>query len=156
MTTLTDQPPQKVTDIWMAALKLYGINRTASGYRDAAADPQVTEGLAARCGIAADEAGAELAAIGDAIAGFKAEGMTPEGAYNLAGLDRVYGPYLSEDAAVVIAAALLSAGNDPASLPDGTHPAVVDMALALAAAGVTPAEAAQIADLGTVPAPAAA
>ena len=137
MPTLDHRPPETPAprDTWFDALKLYGINRTPGWYRQRA-----------EAGLPVD---AEAAF---ATAGLEAGGLTPRQAYYLAGLDRKFGPYMSRDGAVFTAAALLSSGHDPASLPDDTHPAIVDMAFELAELGVTRADATLIMETGLAPA----
>jgi len=85
--------PGAVRDHWMAALKFHAIGRTAAHLRVMAADPEMTRGLALLSGITEDEEQAQTLAVADAIDSLTAEGLTPEQAYFLSGLDKVFGPY---------------------------------------------------------------
>ena len=103
MTAVDDRPAVRVTDIWLDALKFHAHGITPEGLRK----------LAAR--VTGEECSLVLGIAG-AMEQLAAQGMTPEQAYNLAGMDRVLGPYMSPDRAVHIAAEYMT-------LADGRPPA---------------------------------
>lgn len=87
------RPSAASRDHWTAALKYYGTGRTAQAHRALADSPAMVAGLAFIDGITPAEMRAEMAATADAIGQYAAAGLTPEGAYFLAGLDRDLGAY---------------------------------------------------------------
>lgn len=93
MTTLTEQRPQRITDYWTAGLKFYATGRTAEALRLMAANREMTEGLALLSGVTPEEEREQMLGIASAIDALKAEGLTREQAYFLAGLDKDFGPY---------------------------------------------------------------
>jgi hypothetical protein len=96
VTTLDDRPTEKMNDYWTAALKFYATGRTAGALRALAADPVMTRGLALMCGITEVEELEQLLGIADAIDAYAAAGLTPEGAYSLAGLEEIFGCTFAE------------------------------------------------------------
>lgn len=136
MTTLEHKPPEATTDIWTTALKFTAHHLTAGYLRKLAA--RMTE-----------EDRALVLRIADAMADLEAQGMTPEDCYNLAGMDKAFGPYMSPAVAVHVAATYMTAGWSSARLPDATRPEVADAIRFLEGLGVTAAGAARIAEAGS-------
>lgn len=153
MTTIDQRPPEALRDHWTAALKYMGIGRTAESFRAQAADPDFTRGMALLSGTSGDAEHAWLSAVADAIDTLTAEGLTPEQAYFLAGLDRELGPYLSPDAALYLGAAHIAAGHTTATLPPTVRPEITGAVAALEDRGVTPAQAARITVTGEIALP---
>ena len=138
MTAVDDRPAVRVTDIWLDALKFHAHGITPEGLRK----------LAAR--VTGEECSLVLGIAG-AMEQLAEQGMTPEQAYNLAGMDRVLGPYMSPDRAVHIAAEYMTAGWSSARLPDTTRPEVADAVRFLESLGVTAVQAARIAEVARLP-----
>jgi hypothetical protein len=90
--------PDVITDYWLAALKLYADNCTAEELRAMADDPIVTTGLALLSGITPEQHREQDLRLARCIDSYVAKGMTRAGAWDLAGLDREFGPYPGEDA----------------------------------------------------------
>jgi len=80
--------PGTVTDIPVAALRFHAGGFTGADVRSRAADPDMTWLLAVQCGITEDEAREVSASLADFLDSYAAAGLTPEGAYRLAGLDK--------------------------------------------------------------------
>jgi hypothetical protein len=85
-------------DYWLAALNYLALGRTAAELREQAADPEMNRGLAALCGITEEQERAQVLAIAGNLGQLEAQGMTPDQAYRLAGLDLVLGPYAENSA----------------------------------------------------------
>ena len=96
---------QRVTDYWTDGLKFYATGRTSEALRVMAADEEMTRGLAILSGITPEEERAEILGIAGAIDALKAEGLTREQAYFLAGLDRILGIPFSEFTPALLSAA---------------------------------------------------
>jgi hypothetical protein len=99
VTTVADhRPPQPINDYWMAALKFYATGRTSRALRVMAGDEELTRALAIDTGITEDAERAQILGIAAAIDELAVAGLTPEGAYNLAGLEEALGrPFADYD-----------------------------------------------------------
>lgn len=105
MTTLEHRPPDvtasaagssAVTDCWTAALKFYATGRTAGNVRAQADTPEWVAGLAYIDGITPEAERYAMLSLADCMDAIVRAGLTPEQAYNLAGLDRVLGVPFAE------------------------------------------------------------
>lgn len=153
MSTIDQRPPEALRDHWTAALKYHATGRTAGSFRAQGADETFTRGMAALSGTTPEQERAWLLAVADAVDALAAEGLTPEKAYRLAGLDRELGPYLSPDAALYLGAAHIAAGHTTATLPASVRPEITGAVAALEDRGVTPAQAARITVTGEIALP---
>ena len=97
--------PRRITDYWTAGLKFYATGRTAEALRVMAANPEMVHGLAVLSVITDDEEREQMLGIAAAIDALKAEGLTQEQAYFLAGLDRILGVPFSEFTPALLSAA---------------------------------------------------
>lgn len=105
MTTVTELPPQRITDYWTAGLKFLATGRKSATLRAIASDPELVRGFALLSGITVEQEREQALGIADAIDALAAEGMTPEQAYFLAGLDKLFGcPFSEFDPAALSAA----------------------------------------------------
>lgn len=98
MTTLTDQPPETASDHWTAALKFHAAGYTAAEFRSGAASEHYTARIAAQAGITPAEVRRALLDIARALDSYTAEGLTREGAFFLASLDKRFASFAEFDA----------------------------------------------------------